>query len=306
MARNNNNNCGAGQGGGNAGVVTDPSQNPASHYFVHPSDGPNSITVTPVLSGSNYHVWARSMRRALGSKNKFRFVDGSIEPPSIMDPTYSAWERCNLLIHSWIMNSVSESIAPSIVFIENAIDVWRDLKERFSQGGLIRISELQLEIHALKQGPKSVTEFFTELKTLWEELEAYRPVPACACPVRCQCASMRNARIYHQQDYVIGFLTGLNDQFSVIKSQILLMDPLPNMNKVFSMVLQHERQNTQVVSDETFINAADRRFGQGRGQGGSRKNSGGRTSNKIYSFCGKIGHTIEVCYQKHGYPPNYF
>lgn len=130
-----------------------------------------------------------------------------------------------------------------------------------------------------------MTDFFTELKTLWEELEAYRPVPTCACPVRCQCASMRNAQLYHQQDYVIRFLTGLNEQFSVVKSQNLLMDPLPNMNKVFSMVLQHERQNTQIIKDETFINAADRRFGQGRGQGGPRQNSGGKFSNKICSFC---------------------
>lgn len=303
MARNNNN---SGQGGGNAGVVTDPSQNLTSHYFVHPSDGPNTVTVTPVLNGSNYHVWARSMRRALGSKNKFRFVDGSIDPPSIMDPTYTAWERCNLLIHLWIMNSVSETIAPSIVFIENAIDVWRDLKDRFSQGDLICISELQLEIHALKQGSKPVTEFFTELKSLWEELEAYRPVPSCACPVRCQCASMRNARVYHQQDYVIRFLTGLNDHFSVVKSQILLMDPLPSINRVFSMVIQHERQNIQIVSDDSFVNAVDRRFGQGRGRGGYNQNFDGRNSSKICSFCGKTGHTVDVCYRKHGYPPNYF
>lgn len=91
-------------------------------------------TVTPLLTHSNYHIWARSMRRALGSKNKYKFVDGSIEVPNIADPSYIAWERCNLLVHSWVMNSVSDSIAQSIVFLENAIVVWRDLKDRFSQG----------------------------------------------------------------------------------------------------------------------------------------------------------------------------
>ncbi|MCH83064.1 retrovirus-related pol polyprotein from transposon TNT 1-94 [Trifolium medium] len=56
----------------NAGGATttalypDPSNNPGDVYYVHPSDGPNSITVKPVLNHSNYQVWARSMRRVLG------------------------------------------------------------------------------------------------------------------------------------------------------------------------------------------------------------------------------------------------
>lgn len=40
-----------------------------------------------------------------------------------------AWNRCNMLVHFWLFNSVSELIAQSIVFMENAIDVWNDLKE---------------------------------------------------------------------------------------------------------------------------------------------------------------------------------
>lgn len=131
------------------------------------------------------------------------------------------------------MTSVSDLIAQGIVFLENAIDVWLDIKERFSQGDLIRISKLQQEIYALKQGTHPVTKFYTKLKTLWEELKAYWIVPCCACPVRCTCASIRNAKIYHQQDYVIRFLTGLSDNFSIGKSQILQMHPFPNITKFF-------------------------------------------------------------------------
>lgn len=225
MVRNNHNN----NSGGNQPI--DPSQDPASPYYVHPGDGPSAVTVTPVLNRSNYHAWARSMRRALGAKNKFEFVDGTIPIPTPFEPSYKAWSRCNMLIHSWLMNSVSESIAQSIVFLENSIDVWQELKERFSQGDLIRISDLQQEIYGLRQGSLSVTDFFTELKVLWEELESYMPMPVCGCPVRCTCVSgIRNARYYHDLNRTIRFLTGLNDNFSVVKSQILLMDPLPNLN----------------------------------------------------------------------------
>lgn len=138
-----------------------------------------------------------------------------------------------MLVHSWLLNSVSESIGQSIVFMENAIDVWNDLKERFSQGDLVRIAELQQEVYALKQDSKSVTEFYSTLKVLWEELEAYMSIPTCTCRNRCSCEAMRNARKNHKMLNAIRFLTRLNENSAVVKSQILLMDLLPDMNKIF-------------------------------------------------------------------------
>jgi len=69
------------------------------------------VTDTPFLDGSNYLAWHRSMKRALGAKNKLVFVDGSILIPPVDDLKRSAWERCNHLIHFWILNSVSPQIA---------------------------------------------------------------------------------------------------------------------------------------------------------------------------------------------------
>jgi len=47
------------------------------------------------------------MRRALMSKNKMKFVDGSIDVPQPDDPTFEAWERCNVIILSWITCTLS-------------------------------------------------------------------------------------------------------------------------------------------------------------------------------------------------------
>lgn len=71
---------------------TDVLHDQSSPYFVHPSDGPSSVTVSPALDGSNYHSWARSVRRALGGKMKFEFVDETI-PPVLdnFDPTFRFW-----------------------------------------------------------------------------------------------------------------------------------------------------------------------------------------------------------------------
>jgi len=110
--------------------------NQSSPFFIHPSDGTSSVTVTLVLNVSNYHSRARS----LGGKMKFEFVDGTI--PSVtynFDPIFHAWNHCNMLIHSWILKYVSPSISQSIVFMENDMDVRNDVKKRFAQGDLVII-----------------------------------------------------------------------------------------------------------------------------------------------------------------------
>lgn len=69
------------------------------------------------------------MYRALGGKNKLKFNDGSLKVSDEDDLNRSACERCNHLIQSWIINSVSSQIAQTLVFHVNTIDIWLDLKE---------------------------------------------------------------------------------------------------------------------------------------------------------------------------------
>jgi hypothetical protein len=85
-------------------------------------------------------------------KNKFKFADGSNKIPMEEDLNFAAWVRCNNLVHSWIINSITPSIAESVVFIEHAVDVWNDLNDQFMCGDRNRVAQLHQEIANLKQG----------------------------------------------------------------------------------------------------------------------------------------------------------
>jgi hypothetical protein len=117
---------------------------------------------------------------------------------------------------------------------------------------------------------------------------------------------MRAARKNHLNLYAIRFLTGLNENFSMVKSQILLLDPLPPMTKIFSMVLQHERQGNFGVVDESkvLVNAVDSKKPYNRGGARSNSQSSRGKDNRHCTYCDRSGHTVEGCFKKHGYPPH--
>ncbi|XP_019168535.1 PREDICTED: uncharacterized protein LOC109164457 [Ipomoea nil] len=107
------------------------------------NENPNNILGSPPLTGgSNYGLWSISMQVALEVKNKWSLVDGSIEKPARSQGHYASWRRCNLMIKSWILKAVHPSIAQSIIYMDDAEEVWNDLKRRFSQRDPHRISTL--------------------------------------------------------------------------------------------------------------------------------------------------------------------
>lgn len=152
-----------------------------------------------------------------------------MEIPDEDDLNCSAWERCNHLIQSWIINSVSPQISQTLVFHEFAIDAWLDLKEHFSIADRIHIDRIHI--------------FWIFLC-----LNSHPPMHHCTCPHPSSSAAMREACNFRLEGQVIQFLTGLNDQFVVLKAQVLMMDPLPSINKVYSLVIREESKNHSTTS----------------------------------------------------------
>jgi hypothetical protein len=77
---------------------------------------------------------------------KFEFIDGTIPPfADPFDPSFQVWNLCNMFVHSMILNFVSPSIAKFILFMENAMDVWINLKECFAQGDLVKSQFLLMD-----------------------------------------------------------------------------------------------------------------------------------------------------------------
>ncbi|WVY96489.1 hypothetical protein V8G54_028640 [Vigna mungo] len=201
-----------------------------------------------------------------------------------------------------------------------AIDIWTDLKHRFAQGDLARISALQMEATTLSQGELSVTDFFTKLRVIWDELDCFRPDPVCTCQTKCSCTVSTVLSQHKNEDRVMQLLRGLNDHYTNIQSHILLLDPIPPISKIFSLVIQQERQlmndhitvsvTTTPFPSSTPTSLATKKIHVSKKHGFlNQEHKTVKTTNnnsrKICTYCHRNGHTIDICFKKHGYPPGH-
>ncbi|XP_042983161.1 uncharacterized protein LOC122312582 [Carya illinoinensis] len=264
-----------------------PSEDPNSHFFIHHSDNAHMVIVTPPLIGSNYLTWNRSFTLAISIKNKLGFLDGSVPILDISDPLYVPWLRCNNLLIE-IFNSISKEIDSNVMFVSSAKDVWEKLKDRFSQPDNVWIYNLQQQLNSIVQGNLSVSEYFTQLNAIWEELNSYRPLPHCLCG-KCNRNALNDIGKTQQLDNIFKFLMGLTDKYDNIREQIILTSLMPFLDKTFSLVLQKERQRkirtVSLSSPESPALAV------------LQNNKSKEKSDMTCYHCGKVGHTKEKCFR---------
>ena len=93
---------------------------------------------------------------------------------------------------------------------------------------------------------------------------------------------------------------GLNDSYSNIRGQILLQEPLPNLGKVYSLIVQEERQRTLGVRPLASVDTMTFNITRSSVSAITAKNK-----RPICSHCNISSHTVDKCYKLHGYPPGY-
>ncbi|RVX14099.1 hypothetical protein CK203_011426 [Vitis vinifera] len=216
----------------------------------------------------------------------------------------------NNLVLSWLMNSIAKEIRGSLLYFTNAFDIWEELKIRYLRSDGPRVFSLEKSLSSISQNSKSIIEYFSEFKALWDEYISYRPIPSCRCGNlnRCSCNILKDLTDRQQSDYVMKFLVGLHDSYSAIRSQLLLQSPLPSMSRVFSLLLQEESQRSltnavgiSIDSQAMVVEQSSRIVSTSNTQFTKQKGK----SDAICSHCGYSGHLVDKCFQLIGYPPGW-
>ncbi|KAL0391906.1 UNVERIFIED_CONTAM: Retrovirus-related Pol polyprotein from transposon RE1 [Sesamum radiatum] len=282
----------------------------ADFLQMHGIENAGMTIVTAPMDGTNYLAWSRAIKLALRGRMKLCFIDGTSLKPDHGHENYDKWIRVDSMVQTWILNSISKNIVGAFLYTKTSRELWLDLEERYGESNGPLVYQLQREITSISQGSLSVVEYFTKLKILWDELACLVPTQGCTCGF-CICDYGKIAAESNTLNQLMQFLMGLNDTYDHIRSQILVMEPLPSVNKAYSMVQRVEKQRklnllTNEIPEGVALNA---RWSGPRGRDQKQENFRKRDimdkKSQFCSHCDKSGHTRETCFKLHGYPEWY-
>ncbi|WVY95971.1 hypothetical protein V8G54_028122 [Vigna mungo] len=147
--------------------------------------------------------------------------------PLLTESNYHQWERDMVValetknkerfIHETLPcpPSTNPSIKQYVMWMDTTSEIWRDLNDRFSHTNKFRIFYLQDNILACRQGEFSVSEYYIKLKIPWKELELY--------------------------------------SYAQVRSQIMMLNPMPLIIKTFSMLLSNDQPRFHSSNRTTSI-----------------------------------------------------
>ncbi|KAL2237900.1 UNVERIFIED_CONTAM: Retrovirus-related Pol polyprotein from transposon RE2 [Sesamum indicum] len=179
----------------------------------------------------------------------------------------------------------------------------------FEQWRRVDLMVTSWELSSMAQQDLSLTAYLTKITKLWNELNCLAPLPKCKCG-GCSCGINEEIDALASLTQLMQFLMGLHEVFNNERSQILMLDPLRNVEKAFSMIFSVEQQRAIHTSiDMNSSNVAyqlnlkgnkreDDRYAQ-------KKKFIANKRSLMCSHCHKPGHGQETCFQLHGVPDWY-
>ncbi|KAF7830214.1 Retrovirus-related Pol polyprotein from transposon TNT 1-94 [Senna tora] len=273
-------------------------------------DQPGVTLVTSPLNGSNYIAWSIAFRTALEAKRKIGFIDGSILKPT--DPhEFEVWKPIDSMVKSWLTSSISKEISESLIHCDSALNLWKELEERFGTSCGPQLYRVQREMLTTEQGADNITKYWNRLHRWWDEWTRLSPSPRCFCG-KCSCQVNQRLEEKESSGKLMHFLMGLNQSFDSSRGQILNLDPMPAVNKAYNMAIQLERQRevnltyggSSVSAGNDNVEVAMLAKG-GRNEGGRRRETKEEKYAKYCEHCHMNGHLKETCFKLQGYPEWY-
>lgn len=194
------------------------------------------------------------------------------------------------------------------MFVSSSKQLWLELVERFGHTNAPQLFEQHRRISTLQQDDASVTQYFCQLKRLWDELQLLEGFFEFSCGnlAKCTCGILKKFLEIDQRNKLMQFLTGLHKQYHQVKTNILSQYPLPNINKAYHTLLQIEQQHklndsSQSVETSAFHTSSKPAYKQFP-NAAIKKDFKKPKTDLLCDYWKKKGHSIEGCFKLVGYP----
>ncbi|KAI5316708.1 hypothetical protein L3X38_036415 [Prunus dulcis] len=228
-------------------ITSGGSGQPMSIVNVH-HDSSAAPTIVK-LNGTNYSVWSQLLELHVAGKGKYGYLTGASAAPALANSNYNKWYAENAIVKGWLIQSMEPDIMQIFLPYKTAKDVWENVKKTYYDGqDQSQIYELTCRAFKAKQSGRQLVTYYAELQSIWHEIDYRRPNKF----TNSSDILLRQQEIEIERVYV--FLAGLDDVFDRVRSDILRMDPFPNLEKAFSCVRREDQRRSTMMVPLTPVN----------------------------------------------------
>ncbi|WZZ64845.1 hypothetical protein YC2023_076215 [Brassica napus] len=198
------------------------------------------MKVAVTFKGSNYLVWSRMVKTAVGSKGLWRHITSGEAPKAITqegdaesseESVVEKWQQEDMMVMSVLHASLEPAILDAYSYCETAKELWDTLKKVYGNvSNLNRVFEVKKAINELTQDDMEFTKHLGRFRTLWSELEMLRP--STVDP------ELLNER--REQDKVFGLLLTLNASYNGLIQHMLRSEKLPDLEDVCAQIQREQ------------------------------------------------------------------
>ncbi|GJY62927.1 ribonuclease H-like domain-containing protein [Tanacetum coccineum] len=274
-------------------------------HFTHPSSGSNTKSLQfSSIRLSRFGVFPSRMvlasldsehSRGEGAKDvKWQYWLGYISHSASR-----AWQkhthkiisvdRCNAVVLSWLLSSISEDLYLSQVYFENAAEVWKELKDTYDKlNGFILFNLIQ-KINSFKQNGLPVSEYYHKLNSLWREFDMLTKSSLLTQP---ELPDVKDAFVIVCKEESH---RGLGSTSGVPKPQVSSFVAKTGDN------FKGQNRNSNNFNNQNGTNRNQSNSYNTNNNGTNRT----QYNSLSYKNCGMKGHTIDRCFEIIGYPPGF-
>lgn len=144
------------------------------------------------------------------------------------------------MVLGWIMTSLERTVTKSVMYYNTAMEIWLNLEDRFGQSTSTQLYHIHEDLASLTRSEMSIADYYTKAKALWDEQDNVDPLSFCICN-GCTCDTTKTNLKQQQNRRIINFLMKLDDHYSQIRTNILMMDDLTNPSQIYRLLMKEHR-----------------------------------------------------------------
>ena len=248
--------------------------------------GSPTITSEKLVGSENYLSWSASVELwFMGQGYEDHLIIPEDDIPGV-DKVH--WKKIDAQLCSVLWQSVDPKILLHLRAYKTCSKFWNQAKALYTND-IQRLYKVASSIVNIRQQDMDLSNYIGQIASLKEEFLTLMPLTSDVGAQQTQVDKF----------FMVLTLIGLRPDLETLRDQILGSPSVPSLDDVFARLLRIS--STQTLPSDSPLDSSV--LVSHTNLRGGRSGTRGRGQRPHCSYCNKLGHTRDRCYQLHGRPP---